>query len=585
MRRGLIVIALSVLVVGTAPLAAQELISDNGMLDMPAEVAVGSCTPGSVGAEELVTCRLPLVFPGDELPDWGIKGMLTAADVPDWGLDFRQSLCHLDGDFLVCPDLLPDWEEGSQQLYIDLSYDVPLAEIVVERTSDGVLGLAGLASRLPVAFAGEARTIEVFRSFRLPYGEVASLLVRRVGSDTVVDEVPALGEQDEFASVAVTFPEAGRWTITGCLVQAEGGCAREGFRRQFNVIEPDAHELIPGHNLTGADRINMLFVGSGWVGERDEFVAASRRILALDGYPIRQSETGEEAAVDEPAVALGWGPFSIDPMRGNAYKFNFWYLEGNVESSAFTRAPTSEGIEGLDLAPLGLGNNVATVIMNRTAAYTSIVATANHPSFLGEIEPGPTAAIRFGSTELPFFFRGSEGATTFSHELGHLLFALADEYVQWETDLPTYGYPNCAETQAEATEWWGDLEGDLDPMFDRWKETEQAEGTWWWDDSIADSLRIGFVEGGCFSESDAALRPTADGLMNSEVPVFGAVNRRRAQAVLDLWSGRAAFDLDAHQGVGDCRVPFAAGSSIQRGLMRCCVRSLSGRGQRRCSYA
>ncbi|MBI5157681.1 MAG: hypothetical protein HZA58_06645 [Acidimicrobiia bacterium] len=55
--------------------------------------------------------------------------------------------------------------------------------------------------------------------------------------------------------------------------------------------------------------------------------------------------------------------------------------------------------------------------------------------------------------------------------------------------------------------------------------------------------------------------------MNSEIPVFGSVNRRRVEEVLALWSGRAGFSIDAvavdcnvvvrRERVGFCSVEIA----------------------------
>lgn len=555
--RATILAAVAGLLLMPTPASAQaDPAADNGILDGPDEIHTGECSPESVGVEELVTCRFALAHPGDVIPEWGVRAILSAQEFPDWNDDYRRTVCHIARDWLVCPDLAPDWDEGTQRVFVDLDFDVPHGEVVMNQSHDGVLGLIGVAGRLPVAFAGHPRTFNVYRSYQLASDEEASLLVRRAGSDDVHTEVPALAGGEEEAFVEVTFPSAGRWTITACNIAAESGCVREGFRREVQVIEPRPVELVPGHNLPGADRINLLFVGAGWRGELQALTDAAALILSLDGEPIRQGASGNVAAPDEEAIYLEWGPFSIDPLRGNAHKFNFWYLGTDVPSQAFQRSPTTVGIEGIDLAPLGLGPNVAVVIMSRADAASGTTASAELPSFQDDPAVGATPEVVFGSTILPFTFAAGNGATTFSHEIGHLLFALADEYSVYEADNPRFGYPNCPRNVAEAEAWWGDLIGELDPMFQRWVATESKEGTWWNEDDLTADFTVGFVAGGCYSDATEAVRPTSESLMNMESPVFGAVNRRRAEEVLALWSGRAAFDATVHADhiVASCRV-------------------------------
>ena len=542
---GAAVVALTFALIGV-PAAAQDVdLASNGIVDMPDEVGPGECTPGVVGVEEVVSCRFPLVNPQDKIPEWGIRAITSVTDEPPfWDEHYRESRCYSESGWLVCPDLLPAWEEGVQGVFLDLNYDVPYAEIEVDRIDDSVVGIYGTPGRVASTFVGHAIRIGVYRSFLLDVQEEASLVIRRDGSDQVVASFPALQPGEEESEVDVTFPEPGRWTVSGCWVDGNGGCVREGFRRAFDVIEPDAMELVPGHNLEGADRINVLFVGSGWRGETDAFVAAARLILSLDGHPIRQNELGLVADPDEQAISLEWGPFSIEPLRGNAHLFNFWYLGPDVDPAAFHRDTMLSG--GIDLSPLELGPHVAVVIMSRTDAFSSVTATAELPTFQDVVEVTDSATIEFGSTTLPYTFGGGYGATTFSHEVGHLLFGLADEYMVPGISDPRFGYPNCAEDVEQAEEWWGDLAGDIDPMYTRWVETEKAEGTWWYQEDPVADFTVGFIEGGCFADSSNVIRPTVGGLMNREEPVFGSVNRQRAEQVLSLWTGRAMFNPVQH---------------------------------------
>lgn len=534
----------------TAAMAQEDPWADNAVLDHPDEVGAGTCSPDVLGALELTTCAFPLTNPGDRLPEWPVLAVI--GDRPDFDDLSRRAECMVDDGFLVCPDLMGGWSKGEQPVWVSLDFESPRATVEVDRVNDGVLGFSGVFSRLPVAFAGAPRTFGVFRSFMLDPDDEATLLVRRAGSDEVVAEVPALGPGADEGEAEVVFPSVGRWTVTGCLVDPAGGCAREGFRNEVQVVAPVVAPLFDGHNLPGADRIDLLFVGSGWLGDLEGFVDVARTLLSFDGEPIRLGEEGI-AADDEVPFGLAWGPFSIDPLRGATDRFNVWYLPEEVSATAFQRSPTID--LGIDVAPLGLGPHVAVVILARDLGYSSRRASAEWPTFWSQ-SPGPApdpGEVEFGSTVMPFRFDSLSAANTLSHEFGHLLFALADEYPREGGSGAAIGYPNCAPSSAVADEWWGDLVGEVDPMFDRWVATESAAGTWY-DAWQRVDFGVGFVEGGCSGAGGGVFRPTAWGLMNEESPVFGAVNRRRVAEVLGWWSGRAAWDPELHAGlvVGVC---------------------------------
>ncbi|MGI9613560.1 MAG: hypothetical protein ACR2QO_11655, partial [Acidimicrobiales bacterium] len=127
------------------------------------------------------------------------------------------------------------------------------------------------------------------------------------------------------------------------------------------------------------------------------------------------------------------------------------------------------------------------------------------------------------------------------HELGHALFNLSDEYVgrvsgfDGRTDLSSW--PTCAEDDAEAASWWGDLEGAVDPMVTTWASEMESAGFLLVDtDVLRERVRVTAVDGGCYGVP-GSYRATEDSLMNTSIPVLGSVNRRWAEQVLDLWTG------------------------------------------------
>ena len=130
-----------------------------------------------------------------------------------------------------------------------------------------------------------------------------------------------------------------------------------------------------------------------------------------------------------------------------------------------------------------------------------------------------------------------------AHELGHAVFGLSDEYVGQQLgydgrpDLSSY--PACAEDEDEATEWWGDQLGDLDPMFSIWMDELDAAGLGLptdAEDDLRTRLAVSLVDGGCYGPA-GSYRATTDSLMNSNIPVLGSVNSEWAEEVLNHYSG------------------------------------------------
>ena len=131
------------------------------------------------------------------------------------------------------------------------------------------------------------------------------------------------------------------------------------------------------------------------------------------------------------------------------------------------------------------------------------------------------------------------------HELGHAMFNLPDEYVgrqqlgfEGRDDLSSW--PTCAERGSEADDWWGDLVGDVDPMVDLWiAQVDEAGFPPLDSDALAAGVAVSNVDGGCYAVA-GSVRATFDSLMNTNIPVLGAVNRHWAEEILDLWDGAAA---------------------------------------------
>lgn len=140
------------------------------------------------------------------------------------------------------------------------------------------------------------------------------------------------------------------------------------------------------------------------------------------------------------------------------------------------------------------------------------------------------------------------GLVDVTHELGHSMFNVPDEYVgemfgfDGREDLSSW--PSCAEDVAEAEVWWVDLVDDVDPMLMVWVNEMQHAGFPLSDaEQLSELVAVGVVDGGCYGVSHGA-RATVDSIMNSSDPVLGSVKRRLAEQVLALWEGADRIQQD-----------------------------------------
>ncbi len=289
--------------------------------------------------------------------------------------------------------------------------------------------------------------------------------------------------------------------------------------------------LFGDHNDLDADRINLVLAASNW-NDREAFIGYARTILTWDGEPLMLDFDLLPTEMPEAAVGLAFGVFSIEPWRSNRDLFNVWYLTKDVADPA-RFLNTDREVSGLP--------HELVIFVTRDFEFDSV---AGVQSFLPPELPKRDGSQEFGDvildvpSEVPYV-----AVTTLAHELGHAMFGLADEYVGdvfgYDGRLDLSSYPACAADWTEAESWWGDLEGDVDPMFDIWMDELEEAGLAYddpYEQDLRESVAVTYVHGGCY-DRPRSYRATVDSLMNGEIPVLGSVNRRFAERVLDLWEG------------------------------------------------
>ena len=509
------------------------------------EIGEGSCFPAVTLPGRQVECRFPLLGEGWTIDQFDLP---VLADLDVSFDDDQKATCSVESDELVCPHLDAFYRFGRTDVSISLGFGRPRQLAAFEIVDPVPYGVDAfwVGGTEPIAMPGRPAQLTVY-SFDEERVTPTWIEVRQRGSDDVLDVIEATtGEPGEgLAVTAIPAPEApGRYLATLCVGDSATECDPVPGVFGFQVVAPELRQLVEGHNKADAQRINLVFAGSGF-DNTASFISLAKGLLALDGpVPIDIDGRPISGALDEleprEVFDLAWGPFSIEPLRSNVDRFNFWYLSDDVvDVRALFHNAHPEFSRPDELAGFELDHVSVITIDHQTDGYYGR-SEANWTSFRLTEDVPHVDDIEFAGVYLAvdgFWPYGA--ATTLAHEFGHALFDLRDEYVEFTRDVQ-HGFPNCAVTIDEAFEWWGDDVGEVDPFIHTYIDL-QRQFDLWAPDELVDDITVGFEAGGCYGGLNGVVRPSANSLMNGEIPVFGAVNRRRVEELLGQFSGRSSL--------------------------------------------
>jgi hypothetical protein len=502
-----------------------------------ADLGPGWCEPEVVLTGQTTDCRFPLLREA-VLDSW------AGPHVADVNTAYRadpQPDCVVESGHLVCRGIPADYYAGTFTVTPVVSYERAAATAtfrVLEawRQPVSISPVGGgeqlvLPDRPLLAWVdGTERTEPAYLTIRSRDGGPLSWTMH----------VPEI-DRESYDAVEIdvgTLPP-GRYRATPCLGEQAVDCAEVPGGFTFQVGTGGLREAVAGWNRVDADRINLVIAGSGF--EDADAVAAMADLLLGVGGPLLM--TWEDEVLDpdsdqEDVDLVVFGPFAMEPLRSAIDRFNIWVLEDVLADprALFHTGFRPEGTAGIDLPDV----HVTTLHLLAAGQWTR--SEAEWPSFTGG-EPGDPVRddlVFAGSyVALPFDAEVWE-APTVTHELGHALFDLRDEYEEADRGV-THGYPNCAPDRETAEEWWGDAVGEVDPWVEEYVEILERYGQWV-PETLTEDVTVGFHEGGCYGvEPEDAVRPTADSMMKSQLPVFGTVNRRRIEEILSEWTGLAPF--------------------------------------------
>lgn len=517
--RGVLVVAITATLVAIAvvQLGRATPVGSEGDNKVDVEFGPGTCSPAVAQPSQTVTCIFALLTGDDATPVEASTNGVIGNRVP----------CRFSRQSLICRGLTPPAMSGSAgvDLIIGRRVRPTMARFEVDASHrDFTVFLAGGFE--PVGFTDTGISIQLSDNLsadKTSHDDHVWAMVSGHG-DPTSQRPPTLLTP---GSTTLTIDEPGRYRLRACVGTDPDNCLVQPGHWSFQIIDSTLRELIPGHNQPLADRVNLIFAGSGFTST-SAMTEQAALLLTLEGPILSSVTTGEPSD-------LNYGPFAIEPLRSSQHRFNYWYLDTDVidPRSLFIGSQTDISQER-SLAGFDVPHPVITTLHSLQPGQWW-PSEASLASFSGNEQAPRRDGIRFGSVYLAIPEGDSAGeATTLAHELGHALFALRDEYSS-DGQASTFGFPNCAPDPTTADLWWGELDGVVDPFVHDYLAALESAGLWLPED-LVESVRVAMSDGLCGGDFDGgAVRPSADSLMNTRVPVFGSVNRARAQAILDLW--------------------------------------------------
>jgi len=536
------------------------------------DVGEGVCSPSVTVSGRFVECRFPIMGDAALFDEFDFAVFANQAVPFD---DDDPPRCEVVDSEAVCREIFAFYQPGVSE--VTLGYESTggraLASFEVVDVSDYAVDAHMVGGIEPVAMADRPVKLAAYpTTYRADV--TAWVLVSPRGSEEVVDVVPVETSADGvWPDTVIAAPdEPGRYTLSLCVGADAEGCEVVPGNFGLQVVDEDLVELVAGHNRSDAERINIVFVGSGF-GSPDEMASLAIDLLTLDG-PVAIDERGRSLGSDldaldpDDVVDLIYGPFAIEPLRSSIDRFNFWYLADDlIDDRALFHNSDPEFSAGDELAGFGLPHTaIVTLDLQGSGEYGR--SEASWTSFNLREEVPPLNEMEFAGVYLavdPDWRFGA--ATTLAHEFGHALFDLRDEYVEFGR-ITQYGYPNCAASASQAEEWWGDLVGETDPFVYEYLD-DRSRFDLYTPDDLIEAVTVANQVGGCYGDVDV-VRPTTDSIMNSEVPVFGAVSRQRVEDLLGQFSGRAVLSSQ-----DDLTIACLPGSVSAPGRVVRCRGSLS----------
>lgn len=182
----------------------------------------------------------------------------------------------------------------------------------------------------------------------------------------------------------------------------------------------------------------------------------SKKRINLIFIPIDQPDLANTRTVSTDLLKGQAGDISaflnIQPFKSNLDKFNFWFLDQSI-SENYSNALLYNKDSIFDMkftVPILMYKELP-----RESAISNYIEYSNDRKNISSLTMGASKMATQGS---------GINSTTLSHELGHAIFSLADEYSEGQGN-PTIKFPNCAPDVETAKLWWDSEIGKINDEF------------------------------------------------------------------------------------------------------------------------
>ena len=359
-----------------------------------------------------------------------------------------------------------------------------------------------------------------------------------------------------YYSTDISFRNTGVYDLLLCKKTESNTYCDHSKKKSIKVVKNNSiseiKALYPGHNKTNANRINFVFVGSGYPSTKD-FVTVSKQLLGFRGdlteIIVRKTDN---KIYNPPIVYRDAGLFAIEPLKSHKNKFNFWYLDFDIKDFPLKTDDFRE------LEFIGLDNLYVALLVEDPESSSSISQGAAIKAIY-DLRPGAEFVSlnnkRIGSsqTAVPIsdgktndievlsgfnYSRGDVitfGNSVFNHESAHGLF-----YLMHESECIGQGtYPNCASNLEEARSYWGNLIGTVDPFYYELsaflnRPSPVIGATAFYHPIKEEDIRTNYIK-----NDDGTYGLAMKSIMRIEKsPIFGSVSRTRVEQVLNSFTGK-----------------------------------------------
>ena len=370
------------------------------------------------------------------------------------------------GDGPILRAALDGWTESATARAYDVEYDIENDVVVSVRERAVDTEWSAQAAQARLDFFGEQAGQEMpWTQMRVDYSfdgtvypSVQSIVRTEIGEDFLDDAAKAYEGESEFATTARFVLQTDRQMLAGDFIDVElhapdsfgtrlhrlvfSGESFVADQSQFgDSLAPlktaggnpatenqcGLLEVFPDYNRAGDEnRIDLVFAGI----ENDvPFEIEDYLVGMIDIYDERSVMIVSDGQIEGGNAPLERrGVFGLDPLHGNHHLFNFWYLP---ESYAY-----ADALDDPDA-------------LKCTRKFDDVLGDCfpDQPNeyrvYLGT-DIDCRSSAEWGSHTVVDVLDSSPYASTgtITHELGHVLFELADEYEdEDEGDSPRF--PNC----------------------------------------------------------------------------------------------------------------------------------------------